>query len=777
MEFLKSAVASAISKDPPFPYKFGDRLTVDQSIWALHNGTKREDGSDCSIFAFDITADRSRLPLARNAVRKMRTLRHPGVIRIYDTVETETYIYVATERVTPLAWSARRKSLSAETSKWGLFTIANTLSFINDEASSIHGNIRLSSVYISQSGEWRLGGFEVLSSMKDDDAMIYRHGSFTPESGGYTPPEIAKSGWDTIKRHPLSAVDSYDFGILVFEVFNGCFITGDQIGQTKNVPPSMHQSYKRLLNANPKARLSVSHFRDQGRRNGGFFETPLIRLSEGLESLGLKSDGEREDFLSELDEVSEDFPEEFFCVKVLPELLKSIEFGGGGPKVFASVMNIGKKLSEEDWESRLTPVVVRLFSNPDRAIRVCLLDNLPNMTDHLSQKVVNDKIFPQMVTGFTDVAPLVREQTVKAVLVIITKLSDRTINGELLKHLAKTSNDEQPGIRTNTTICLGKIARNLGTNTRQKVLVAAFARSLRDPFVHARNAALLALAATSDLFNDDDCAGKILPALCPSLIDREKLVRDQANKCFDVYLQRIRKYGNSLPDTALPPSTTTSANGAVPRMGTPQNDNAGWAGWAISSFTNKLATASGDMQSKAAKPQFSKNDRSSSMPPGANSSRPSTYASTLHRQAVTGTSTPAPTRTPPPEQSFSNPPEDDEEIDEAWGEMAEDDFFDAPSEHKPPPAPPVSFDDGGEPDFEGWLSAQAQAKSKAPLPKGLAKPSAPARTTTTGSVGSGAGAEKLASTIAKPKPPPATKAISTKPKEAAADDDWGDAWD
>ena len=41
MEFLKSAVASAISKDPPFPYKFGDRLTVDQSIWALHNGTKR----------------------------------------------------------------------------------------------------------------------------------------------------------------------------------------------------------------------------------------------------------------------------------------------------------------------------------------------------------------------------------------------------------------------------------------------------------------------------------------------------------------------------------------------------------------------------------------------------------------------------------------------------------------------------------------------------------------------------------------------------------------
>lgn len=83
----------------------------------------------------------------------------------------------------------------------------------------------------------------------------------------------------------------------MFEVFNGAFISADQVGQTKNVPPSMHQSYKRLLNANPKARLSVSHFRDQGRRSGGFFETPLIKLSEGIDSLGLKSEGEREEFL------------------------------------------------------------------------------------------------------------------------------------------------------------------------------------------------------------------------------------------------------------------------------------------------------------------------------------------------------------------------------------------------------------------------------------------------------------------------------------------------
>ena len=454
-----------------------------------------------------------------------------------------------------------------------------------------------------------------------------------------------------------------------------------------------------------------------------------------------------------------------------------MEFGGGGPKVFASVMKIGKKLSDEEWDTNITPVIIRLFSNPDRAIRVCLLDNLPHMIEHLSQRTINDKVFPQMVTGFSDVAPLVREQTVKAVLTIVVKLSDRTINGELLKHLAKTSNDEQPGIRTNTTICLGKIARNLGVNTRQKVLIAAFARSLRDPFVHARNAALLALAATFDLFGDDDCASKILPALCPSLIDKEKLVRDQANKTFDVYLQRVRKHGSSLPDTVLPPTSTASTNGNVPRIGTSQSDSAGWAGWAISSFTNKIGTASGEMQPKIAKASLAPGDRSSSVPPAAGLSRKSApNVMTLgDRQAATETSTPA--RAPSPVfQDFSNSMDDDEEIDAAWGEIA-DDFAEGSAETKSVKVASISFDDGGEPDFEGWLNAQAQAKSKTVLPKGLGKNAAPSitRTVTTGTVGSGAGAKKLASTVSKPKAVPA-KSISTKPKETGADDDWGDAW-
>lgn len=130
-----------------------------------------------------------------------------------------------------------------------------------------------------------------------DAYKIQNYGSLVPDAARYTPPELAKSGWDAIKRGPVSAVDSYNFGTLIFEVFNGDFAGGDQAGQTKGIPPSMHSSYRRLVNSNPKSRVSVGHFLEQGRRSGGFFDTPLIKLTESVDNLGMKSEEEREEFL------------------------------------------------------------------------------------------------------------------------------------------------------------------------------------------------------------------------------------------------------------------------------------------------------------------------------------------------------------------------------------------------------------------------------------------------------------------------------------------------
>ncbi|KAF3480258.1 SCY1 protein kinase [Arthroderma uncinatum] len=675
MDFLKSAVASAIAKSSSFPYSFGDKVDNGDSIWTLHNGTKK----------------------------------------------TETQIYIVVERVTPLSWPVKRRSLSEETIKWGLYTIASTLKFINEDASSTYG-------------------------------------SLLPDSRRYNPPEVLKGGWDVIKSNPLPAVDAYNFGAVVFEVFNGSFKGGEQAGQTSNIPPT--------------------HFLDQGKRSGGFFQTPLIRLTQDIESLGLKNEEEREQFINELDELSDDYPEEFFKMKVLPELLKSVEFGGGGPKVLSTILKVGTKLTDDEYAQKLIPVIVRLFANPDRAIRVCLLDNLPLMIDRIPQRTVNDRIFPQMVTGFTDLAPVVREQTVKAVLAIIGKLSDRTINGELVRYLAKTANDEQPGIRTNTTICLGKIAKNLSAGSRPKILVAAFSRSLRDPFVHARNAGLLALAATLDLFSEEDCAVKVLPVIIPALIDKEKLVRDQANKCVDLYLHRVRKFSSTMADTAIPPQDRGNPSVVATRLPSPNNAASSWAGWAISSFASKPGETKGVIEPiQPTLPKYNGKPVNDSMPNSRAASTAPTIAQNAARfsQPITAPVSAAATPDLLEEDDESNAFEDWGAMDEAIDDDVEvqeqeEAFLETTQSPSPALSPrPHHFADEGEPDFAGWLASQSRAKANKPLAKVVKKSMASGNSSNT----------QAKPTRAKPKAQlqPAKK-IDTKPKDEPLDDDgWGDAWE
>lgn len=481
---------------------------------------------------------------------------------------------------------------------------------------------------------------------------------------------------------------------------------------------------------------------------------------------------------SELESVieSDDFPEEFFTVKVLPELLKAVEFGGGGPKSFGIVMKIATKLSDDEYDVQITPAIVRLFTSPDRALRVCLLDNLPLMIDHLSGKLVTDKIFPQMVTGFGDIAPVVREQTLKAMLVVAPKLSERTINGELLRHLAKTANDDQPGIRTNTTICLGKIARSLAPGSRGKVLSAAFSRALRDPFVHARNAALLALAATADIFSEEDCATKMLPAICSSLIDKEKLIRDQANKTLNIYLDRVRKYSATLPDTSMPSSTVSAPS---TRISTPQPGVSNQLmGWAISSFTNKISSASGEIQSNSNGVRPTHQERPTSTPPTSGLSRPATQHITsapVVPKVTTGIRSSAIPYTEVEDEDFGDGWGDmDDAVVDAWNEDQKLESSTTARHPSTTSTAAVSYDDGGEPDFEGWLNAQAQAKtqSKRPLPKGLTKKTAPA-TKSNAAPRSNAKSSGSTSTGAAMQIKPASKA---EPTAEAEEDDWGDAW-
>ncbi|KAI5116981.1 hypothetical protein M0805_001592 [Coniferiporia weirii] len=662
-----AAVSSLVQKSGlNLPFSLGEKNAYfeGKTLWSLYDGTKRDDGTPVSVFIFDSNQPprRNLLPLAKNALRKLRTVRHPDVLKFIDTVDSDTIVYIMTERVRPLGqvmqtWSAKSTKEKEDWNVWGLQRISTALAFVNDSCMSTHGNVRMDSVFLSPSGEWKLGGFELLSNSKDDQAVLYTLGSILPDSNRHASPEVKKMGWSSLKEHHPSVADAYALGLLIHYVFNPqapAPATADpphpppQPSSRGAIPTTLFGPYKRLLNPNAKARLSPAAFLEMGMaetgdNNGFFANNSFVRICQGLDQFSLSGEAEKAILLRSLKDAAPTLPPEFASHRVLPSLVSALEFGGATANaILPIVLQLGVHASLADYPTIVLAPVTKLFASTDRGTRIALLEHLGEYVDKLDNKTVSDKIWPHLQTGFTDTVPVIREATVKAIGLLHTKFSDRIINNDLLRHLARMQTDTEAAIRTNTCILIGRLGPSLGYNTKRKVLVPAFARALKDPFVHARVAGLMAFMATIDCFDVEDLATKVLPCIAFTLIDKEKLVRDQAFEAVELFVKKLETHAASMPETAM--NANGQPNVVLPITGTQNalvNSAAGaagaLAGWAMSSISKKLAP--GDLQSTMASGVPTERPTSAPSPLNGSGSGPSLLSNpTLSSPAVPTTS-------------------------------------------------------------------------------------------------------------------------------------------
>jgi SCY1-like protein 1 len=82
--------------------------------------------------------------------------------------------------------------------------------------------------------------------------------------------------------------------------------------------------------------------------------------------------------------------------------LKAVEFGGAGGKALTPILKTGAKLTQDEFNSLILPTLVNLFAIQDRAIRFTLCEHLESFIKFIPEKVVNEKIFPSLATGFLD---------------------------------------------------------------------------------------------------------------------------------------------------------------------------------------------------------------------------------------------------------------------------------------------------------------------------------------------------------------------------------------
>ncbi|XP_058790868.1 N-terminal kinase-like protein isoform X2 [Phymastichus coffea] len=593
---------SFFSRDPTkdFPYEIGEPIEglENKSIWSLHKAKKKGTtaaigGEDISVFVFQVKPGAEYLlDIARAAVKRLKTLRHPSILAYLDSLETDKAIYLATERVEPLHNRLSRIADIGDGVKrelylsWGIFQITRALSFLNNDGNLRHNNVNVWSVFVNEeSGEWKLGGVEFMTAV---DASY----SSLPHVLQVYRPSEAK---DNYKTPTKCSIDIWGLGCLIWEAFNGPLSAPGNLDTMDQLPKAIITMYQEMISSKAESRPNPADVIARCRSNGGFFKNDLVDALLFLEEIQVKEKNEKSRFFGQLTSQLDSFPEGVGRYKILPQLIAAFEYGDAGSAVLPPLLQLGCTLPDTEYQKRVVPCVVKLFASNDRATRLRLLQQLDRFINHLQPITVNEAIFPQVARGFLDTNPAVREQTIKSIVHLAPKLDYNNLNVEVLRYFAKLqSKDEQGGIRTNTTVCLGKIAQHLHPQIRQKVLIGAFIRGTRDTFPPARSASVLALAATQQYFFLHEVSNRILPALCPLTTDPDKGVRDNAFRTIGGFLAKLEKVSE---DPGLRESMEADVNTAAPSL---SNAAATWAGWAVTAVTAKFYRSQSDTAKSSA---------------------------------------------------------------------------------------------------------------------------------------------------------------------------------
>jgi len=208
--------------------------------------------------------------------------------------------------------------------------------------------------------------------------------------------------------------------------------------------------------------------------------------------------------------------------------------GSAFAAILTVVVKMGATLSDDEYHKLVVPAIVKLFSVQERQVRVHLLRHLHQYAKHLPPKVVEEKILPNVATGFNDANAVLRELTLKSLIHLAPKLSKNTMDTDVLRHLTKMQNDPEPGIRTNSIYCIAKVCGTFSDGKRRQILYRAFLKGLRDPFGPARLASLGSLQVCVSHFNADDVAKRILPSAVVLAVDPNEPVRKACLKMMGV---------------------------------------------------------------------------------------------------------------------------------------------------------------------------------------------------------------------------------------------------
>lgn len=482
----------------------------------------------------------------------------PGLDALEKTATTGTLIIV-TEQATPLDdWlenlNPHTPQANAAAVSWGVHNIVEALCFLHAQAKLAHGMVCPDAVFVTPAGDFKLGGFDLITPLGIEDGG----GGPTPHfrkyesvvcPPDYRSPERVSQRYDILQQSvPVHCIDCFSLAVLIEYIY-----THPNAGTSGQVPPPLKKALMRMKNDSPKLRPRLAPL-----LKCPVFDNPYVKAEMFLDEVMSKPVEEKIMFLQSLPDVLNRgvLNENVAIHKILPLLVMGLGATAGNEAAMTQDVNRRETLAivpllfqiaesylaktPELFQRHITPLVPLLFAINDRGVRGAVLQKITLLESQLDKAAINSKVFEPMCSGFTDSSGPLRELTLKSTIVLVPKLNHTNLE-KLVRYLVRMQSDPEASIRTNTVIFIGKIAPNLTDMSRQKLILPAFTRAMKDPFTPCRLSALRAVLSCKEYFTQQDVAEKVLPCVVPHTVDAANDVRTEAFKVVDTLLVGLRE--------------------------------------------------------------------------------------------------------------------------------------------------------------------------------------------------------------------------------------------
>ncbi|XP_058123109.1 SCY1-like protein 2 [Anopheles ziemanni] len=476
-------------------------------IWKIHEGYRKTDGKECSIFVFEKrTAEKLHKPkrketvteILRASVKQLERFRHPKILQIMHTVEesSETLSF-ATEPViaslanilayqeaggtiagppstgasgqhcptgVPRPAHAKEYSFLDIELKYGILQITEALSFLHYSGQVIHKNVCPSSILITKKGTWKLAGFEFTERTNETDATdpvpcqpwSTRASKLVQPNLDYMAPEIQINSSCSI----LS--DMFSLGMVICAIFNH----GRSLIQSGNspstylkqmelldeavhnilprIPIPLQEATTRLLKKSPGARPTA-----QLLTLIKYFSDPAVQALQFLDVINMKDPTQKTHYYrSTLREVLPFIPRKLWWQHIWPNLQQEMRADEVLAAVLQPALTLVQESSNTEYEAIILPTFKTVFVAP-KSIQatVALLENLHIILEKTPRDDIRTEVLPLLFNALESTTIQVQSAALVAVTNVYDYLDDITIKKLVLPKLKSVFEKNQSDLK------------------------------------------------------------------------------------------------------------------------------------------------------------------------------------------------------------------------------------------------------------------------------------------------------------------------------------------